>query len=106
MNDREPQDPQSDSGAMKKKAGGAAHFLLRLISSIVLWLLVLAAIFFTPPFVFYAVFTVITCLALWEFYDIIEAAGMRCYRNWGMVGSAALVMGGWFFFEKGVLTPK
>lgn len=99
--------PAANSGVPEpKKANGAMHFLVRLVSSIVLWLLVLGAIFYTPPLVFYGVFTVIACLALWEFYDIIEAAGMRCYRNWGMAGSVALVMGSWFFFEKGVLTPK
>src|ERR1051325_7838817 len=100
MSDSNPGTTAPVAAPAPKKKSGAMHFLVRLVSSIVLWLLVLGAIFYTPPLVFYAVFTVIACLALWEFYDIIEAAGMRCYRNWGMVGSAALVMGGWFFFEK------
>ena len=106
MSEANPGMTTSEAAPASKKQSGAMHFLVRLVSSIVLWLLVLGAIFYTPPLVFYAVFTVIACLALWEFYDVIEAAGMRCYRMWGMVGSAALLMGSWFFFEKGVLTPK
>ena len=106
MNSPEPQTPATEGVPAAKKPGGMAHFFVRLVSTVVLWVLVLAAIFYTPPLVFYAIFTVIACLALWEFYDVIEAAGMRCYRMWGMAGCVALVMGSWFFFKGGVLAPK
>lgn len=88
------------------KKGGAIHFLARLVSSIVLWVIVLAGVFYAPPIVFYAILTGIACLALWEFYNVVDSAGLRCYRNWGMAGCVALMMGSWFFFDKGVLTPN
>jgi phosphatidate cytidylyltransferase len=85
---------------------GALHFFLRLISSIVMWGIVLLGIFYAPPLFFYAILTAIACVALWEFYTIAEAAGLRCYKVWGLAGCTALVMGSWFFFEKGVLSSK
>lgn len=88
------------------KKSGAISFLLRLVSSIALWALVLAGIFYARPLVFYAILTAIACVALWEFYHIAEKAGLRCYKVWGMIGAAALVMGSWFFFEQGVMTSK
>lgn len=88
------------------KKSGAWHFLSRLVSSLVLWVIVLLGVFYAPPIVFYTILTIIACLALWEFYNIVDSAGLRCYRIWGMIGCAALMMGSWFFFEKGVLTPK
>jgi len=97
---------QDVSPAPKSAKSGALHFLLRLISSIVLWVVVLLGIFYARPLFFYAILTVIACVALWEFYNIVEAAGLRCYKLWGLAACAALVMGSWFFFERGVLTPK
>lgn len=89
-----------------ERRAGRVGFLLRLISSIALWVLVLLVIFLAPPFVFYLVLTAIACLALWEFYGLVEKAGLRCYKVWGLLGCAALVMGGWFFFKQGALTAR
>jgi phosphatidate cytidylyltransferase len=96
---------QSQSGAPQPKRSAAAFFL-RLVSTTVLWVAMLLGVFYAPPLVFYLALTAIACVALWEFYNIVDAAGLRCYRRWGLAACAALLMGSWFFFEKGVLTPK
>ncbi len=38
--------------------------------------------------------------AVWEFYVICEAKGLRTYKVWGVIGTLALVSGSWFFYRQ------
>lgn len=73
-------------------------FLWRLISSVVLWVIMLAVIFWLPPTALYIFVNVITARAVWEFYKICEAKGLRSYKVWGVIGTVALISGSWFVF--------
>jgi len=73
-------------------------FRWRLISSIVLWGIMLAVIFWLPPTALYIFVNVVTARAVWEFYKICEAKGLRTYKVWGVIGTIALLSGSWFVF--------
>lgn len=79
----------------KEKSG----FRWRLISSIVLWAIMVAVIFFLPPTALYLFLNVIVARAVWEFYVICEAKGLRTYKVWGVIGAIALISGSWFVFD-------
>jgi len=73
-------------------------FRWRLISSVVLWGIMLAVIFWLPPTALYIFINVVTARAVWEFYKICEAKGLRSYKVWGVIGTVALLSGSWFVF--------
>jgi phosphatidate cytidylyltransferase len=73
-------------------------FRWRLISSIVLWGVMLAVIFWLPPVALYIFMNLVIGQAIWEFYVICEAKGLRSYKVWGVIGTVALISGSWFFF--------
>ncbi len=75
-------------------------FRWRLISSIVLWGVMLAVVFWLPPTALYVFMNVVIARALWEFYVICEAKGLRAYKVWGVIGAVALISGSWFFFQR------
>jgi phosphatidate cytidylyltransferase len=37
--------------------------------------------------------------AVWEFYVICEAKGLRTYKVWGVIATVALISGSWFFYR-------
>jgi phosphatidate cytidylyltransferase len=73
-------------------------FRWRLISSIVLWGLMLAVVFWMPPSGLYLFLNLVVARAIWEFYAICEAKGLRVYKVWGTIGAVALISGSWFVF--------
>jgi len=73
-------------------------FRWRLVSSLVLWGIMLAVVFWLPPTVLYIFMNVVIARAVWEFYVICEAKGLRAYKVWGVIGSVALISGSWFVF--------
>jgi phosphatidate cytidylyltransferase len=75
-------------------------FQWRLISSIVLWGVMLSVIFWLPPTALYIFVNVVLARAVWEFYRICEAKGLRTYKVWGVIGTLALVSGSWFFYRQ------
>jgi len=75
-------------------------FQWRLISSIVLWGIMLSVIFWLPPTALYIFVNVVLARAVWEFYRICEAKGLRTYKVWGVIGTLALVSGSWFFYRQ------
>ena len=75
-------------------------FRWRLISSIVLWGIMLAVVFWLPPTGLYIFMNVVIARAVWEFYSICEAKGLKAYKVWGVIGSVALISGSWFFFQR------
>ena len=75
-------------------------FQWRLISSLVLWAIMLSVIFWLPPTALYIFVNVVLARAVWEFYLICEAKGLRTYKVWGVIGTLALVSGSWFFYRQ------
>jgi phosphatidate cytidylyltransferase len=73
-------------------------FRWRLISSVVLWGIMLAVIFWLPPTALYVFMNLVLATAIWEFYRICEAKGLRTYKVWGTIGTVALISGSWFIF--------
>jgi CDP-diglyceride synthetase len=78
----------------KKRTG----FRWRLISSIVLWGIMLAVVFWLPPTGLYLFINIVIARAVWEFYQICEAKGLKTYKVWGVIGTVALISGSWFVF--------
>jgi len=75
-------------------------FQWRLISCRVLWGIMLSVIFWLPPTALYIFVNVVLARAIWEFYRICEAKGLRTYKVWGVIGTLALVSGSWFFYRQ------
>lgn len=75
-------------------------FRWRLISSIVLWGVMVAVIFFLPPAGLYIFMNLVIARAVWEFYVICEAKGLRTYKVWGVIATVALISGSWFFYRQ------
>jgi phosphatidate cytidylyltransferase len=83
-------------------AGAAPRrgFFWRLISSIVLWGIMLAVVFWLPPTGLYIFMNVVIARAVWEFYEICEAKGLKAFKVWGVVGAVALISGSWFVYRR------
>jgi phosphatidate cytidylyltransferase len=75
-------------------------FRWRLVSSIVLWGIMLAVVFWLPPTALYIFMNVVIARALWEFYVICEAKGLKTFKVWGVIGAVALISGSWFFYRR------
>jgi phosphatidate cytidylyltransferase len=80
----------------KKRTG----FRWRLISSLALWGIMLAVVFWRPPTGLYIFMNVVIARAVWEFYIICEAKGLRTYKVWGVIGTVALISGSWFVYRR------
>jgi phosphatidate cytidylyltransferase len=81
-------------------------FFWRLISSIVLGGIMLAVVFWLPPAGLYIFLNVVIARAIWEFYIICEAKGLRAYKRWGVLGAVALISGSWFFYGQRQFTER
>jgi phosphatidate cytidylyltransferase len=80
----------------KKRTG----FRWRVISSVALWGIMLAVIFWLPPTWLYIFMNVVIARAVWEFYVICEAKGLKAFKVWGVIGTVALISGSWFFYRR------
>lgn len=76
------------------------EFAWRLVNSVVLWGVLLAVIFWLPPTGLYVFMNLVGARAIWEFYRICEARGLRAYKVWGVIGTVALLSGSWFFYQQ------
>jgi len=76
------------------------EFAWRLVNSIVLWGVLLAVIFWLPPTGLYVFMNLVGARAIWEFYRICEAKGLRTYKVWGVIGTVAMISGSWFFYQQ------
>ena len=90
----------ADQPAATTLPASRSGFLWRLVSSIVLWGIMLSVIFWLPPTALYIFVNVVLARAVWEFYRICEAKGLRTYKVWGVIGTLALVSGSWFFYRQ------
>ena len=71
----------------------------RLIRSLVLWGVMLAVIFLAKrPIWLYLFINLFITRAIWEFYRICEAKGLRTFKVWGVIGTVAMISGSWFFY--------
>ena len=87
------------SAGPTEPAAPKTGFRWRLVSSIGLWGIMLAVIFWIKrPTGLYLFMNVVIARALWEFYRICEARGLRTYKVWGVIGAVALISGSWFVF--------
>ncbi len=82
------------SSTSKPKTG----FRWRLVSSIVLWAVMLAVIFWLPPTALYLFVNIVVARAVWEFYVICEAKGLKTFKVWGVIASISLISGSWFVY--------
>ena len=106
MSNRDVAAPVSGASGKGGEAAGTAAttptartgFRWRLVSSLVLWGVMLAVVFWLPPTALYIFMNVVIACAVWEFYVICEAKGLRAYKVWGVIGSVALISGSWFIF--------
>jgi phosphatidate cytidylyltransferase len=69
----------------------------RLLSSIVLWSVVLLIIFKGSPILFCLTITLVSSVALWEFYALLEKAGHPSFKFLGVFAGCVLISLGWFF---------
>ncbi|HEY6168855.1 MAG TPA: phosphatidate cytidylyltransferase [Verrucomicrobiae bacterium] len=82
----------------------ARVFFRRLFSFVILWTVVLTALFsgnkILSDYVFLAVMLVLAGFGLLEFYNLVAACGLSCFKPWGILGGL-LLMGGTFFHMQG-----
>jgi len=75
----------------------AKIFVRRLTSTLVLWGIVLGALFSgnqaLSDVVFGLVLVVLAVVGLVEFYGLVEKEGMVCFKRWGVIGGALLLVG-------------
>ncbi|HOW64260.1 MAG TPA: CDP-archaeol synthase [Candidatus Paceibacterota bacterium] len=92
--------PNSTGTAASSKS---AIFWRRLGSSILLWSLVLGALFSgnatLSDYVFLLVMLGLSALGLIEFYQLVERTGLRCHRNWGVLGGLLLIVCSFFYLS-------
>jgi phosphatidate cytidylyltransferase len=71
--------------------------LRRLISTVVLWTIVLTALLssnkIASDYVFMLAMVFLAFSGLAEFYGLVEKRGLACFRNWGILGGAMLMLG-------------
>jgi phosphatidate cytidylyltransferase len=78
-----------------------AQFFPRLLSSLVLWSIVLLIIFKGYPIMFCLMITLVSSIALWEFYALLEKAGHPSFKFLGVFAGCVLISLGWFFARDG-----
>ena len=84
----------------------AKIFFRRLGSSVALWSAVLLALFsgnnLFSDILFLLVMLAIAVLGLEEFYALVEKAGHRCFRKWGLVGGIILMTSTFLYVQGGI----
>jgi phosphatidate cytidylyltransferase len=60
----------------------------------------LAVVFWLRPIFLYVFMNVVIARAVWEFYTICEAKGLKAFKGWGVIGSVALISGSWFVYRR------
>lgn len=87
-----------DANAPASAAPSKSKILLRrLISTIVLWAIVLTALFSSNKLVsndlFLLAMVLLAVSGLAEFYGLAEKRGLTCFKGWGLLGGALLMIG-------------
>ena len=71
-----------------------SRFFRRLISAIVMWVIALFVIFSGNETIFLLLIGSLGMAGLWEYFQMIEHSGMRCFKAFGMACGAASFIGG------------
>src|ERR1051325_8952256 len=75
----------------------AKVFLRRLISSLVLWTVVITALFssnrLVSDYLFLLIMIFLAVSGLAEFYGLVEARDLVCFKGWGIFGGTLLMVG-------------
>src|SRR3989454_31572 len=75
----------------------AKVFLRRLISSLILWTVVITALFsrnkLLSDYVFLLIMIFLAVSGLAEFYGLVEARDLVCFKGWGILGGVLLMLG-------------
>ncbi len=77
--------------------GPQVTFLLRLASTLILWAVILAAIFSGKELAFFLVIGGMALVSLWEYFRMLDKAGIPNFQLTGML-CAAVFMGGSFYY--------
>ncbi len=81
----------------------AKVFVRRLSSTLVLWGIVLGALFsgskVVSDVVFMLVLVTLAVVGLIEFYGLVEKEGMVCFKKWGVLAGATLLVGTFLHLE-------
>jgi phosphatidate cytidylyltransferase len=67
----------------------------RILTGAVLIPIVVALVWYAPPALFAAAVALVIALALWEFFQLGDAAGLRAFRPWTLFGVALLAYSQW-----------
>lgn len=81
---------------------GRLTFFSRLASTVVLWGLLLATVFGGWDEGFFTLIAALALRALWEYYRMLEADGIRVFTLTGMVGAVVLLLGGFLAARNGL----
>lgn len=81
---------------------GRLTFFSRLASTVVLWGLLLATVFGGWDEGFFTLIAALALRALWEYYRMLEADGIRVFTLTGMVGAVVLLVGGFLAARNGL----
>jgi phosphatidate cytidylyltransferase len=76
-----------------------SRFLRRLVSAVAMWAIALAVIFTGNEVVFFLLIAVLGLAGLWEYFQMIEKSGMRCFKAFGICCGAAYFIGSFLFFR-------
>ena len=81
-----------------------SRFARRLFSAIAMWLVALFVIFSANEILFMLLVASMGLTGLWEYYQMIEQAGLRCFKAFGMVCGAACFVGNFLVLRTNSLT--
>ena len=76
-----------------------SRFLRRLISAIAMWTIALAVIFSGNEVVFLLFIFSLGFISLWEYFNMIQLGGLRCFKAFGLICGGASFIGSFLFFR-------
>jgi phosphatidate cytidylyltransferase len=76
-----------------------SRFLRRLVSAVAMWAIALAVVLTGNEVVFFLLIAALGLAGLWEYFQMIEKSGMRCFKAFGMCCGAAYFVGSFLFFR-------
>jgi phosphatidate cytidylyltransferase len=78
---------------MMADAPTRGRFARRLLSAIAMWAIALCVIFSGNEVIFLVLIASLGLAGLWEYFQMIEQSGMRCFKAFGMACGAACFIG-------------
>jgi phosphatidate cytidylyltransferase len=89
-----PIDDSIGSWQSPRKSSSMSRFFRRLVSAIAMWAIALFVIFSGNETIFLLLIGSLGMAGLWEYFQMIEHSGMRCFKAFGMACGAASFIGG------------